>query len=294
MLSIITINYNGLDLTCKMLDSLRRYLSIPFETIVVDNGSENGEASAIEERYGEVTVIRSAENLGYAGGNNLGAKAAKGDYLFFLNNDTEILDGDIETLLSHFGSDPRIGIICPKIRFFEGTRPIQFAGYTEMRGINMKNDLVGYLEEDRGQYGTMTRTPFAHGAAMIVRREAYEDVGPIPECYFLYFEELDWSMMFGRKGWKIMYDPSFTVYHKESATVGQQSALRSYYMTRNRQLFAQRNYTGMKRRLCILYSRFVASPKRILCAVAKGRKDIVQAIRRADRDFRIMMKDKQC
>ena len=285
LISLITVNYNGLDLTCALLESLKANVSEDIETIVVDNGSKNDEAEEIRKRYPEVNAIRSERNLGFAGGNNLGAEAATGDYLFFINNDTEILDNNILALTDAFTRNPEAGIVCPKIRFWDGERRIQFAGYTPMKGIAMKNDLVGFNCIDDGTFDKAAESPFAHGAAMMVSRKAFEDVGPMPECYFLYFEELDWSNMFTRKGWKILYEPSFTVFHKESATTGRESPLRSYYMQRNRQLFARRNYSGAMRLMVILYARYLSGGKRILKALKDGRTDLVKAIIKGNIDF---------
>lgn len=293
-LSIISVNYNGLELTCAMIESVHRNISYPTEIVVVDNGSKVDEAAVIAERYPDVKAIRSEENLGFAGGNNLGVKHATGDYFFFLNNDTEIYEDHFDKIVEVFEKDPKVGMVGPKIRFWAGDRPVQFAGYTAMHGIAMKNDLIGFMQEDDGRYDTPSETPFVHGAAMVVSRKAYEDVGPMPECYFLYFEELDWDLMFTRKGWKLRYEPAQTIYHKESATTGQDSPLRSYYMTRNRQLFAWRNFTGIKRFLIILYARYLSGAKRVLKALAHGRTDIIKAIARGNRDFIKLKKKDIC
>lgn len=291
LISLITVDYNGLELTCALLESLKRNVPDGIEIIVVDNGSENDDAAEIRKRYPYVHAIRSTRNLGFAGGNNLGAKAASGEYLFFINNDTEILDGNIGALLEAFDRNPEAGVVCPKIRFWDGERRIQFAGYTPMKGIAMKNDLIGFNRIDDGSFDTPAESPFAHGAAMMVSRMAFEDVGPMPECYFLYFEELDWSLMFTRKGWKILYEPAFTVYHKESATTGRESPLRSYYMQRNRQLFARRNYSGAMQLMVILYARYLSGGKRILKALKDGRPDLAKAVLKGNRDFLKLKKD---
>ena len=282
-ISIISIDYNGLELTCKMIESLEEKIDFPLEVIIVDNASRTDNAAEIKRRYPFVKTIRSRENLGFAGGNNLGLKEATGDYLFFLNNDTEVLSGDITALCKALDEDPSLGIVCPKIKFTDGT--IQFAGYTEMKGISLANDLVGFCKKDDGTYDSPALSYYAHGAAMMVKREALEEVGPMPECYFLYFEELDWSLMFRRKGWKIKYIPDFSIMHKESASVGQESPLRHYYMTRNRQIFALRNRKGIQKVLSIMYTRYLSSTKRTLKAALGKRWDIVKAIAKGNRDF---------
>lgn len=250
--SIITINYNGLADTCSLIDSIT--FNDSMEVIVVDNASRENEAEEIERRYPAVRVIRSDKNLGFAGGNNLGIKIARGKYIFLINNDTLLKeDGHIDALIRRLESSDKIGAVCPKIRFAWGTHPIQFAGYTQLSTITLRNRGIGYGEEDCGQYDTAHPTPYAHGAAMMLKREAIDKTGLMPECYFLYYEELDWSMMLTRAGYDIWYEPACTIYHKESQATGQNSPLKIYYNTRNRLLFAQRNRSGLDKLLAYTY-----------------------------------------
>lgn len=240
MISIITVNYNGFNDTCELIDTLPLN-DDSLEVIVIDNASEKNEALLIEARYPNVKAIRSNTNLGFAGGNNLGINAATGKYLFFINNDTIIKDFNINVLINRLESSSKIGMVCPKIRFAWEDNPIQFAGYTELSRITLRNKAIGFGEKDMGQHNTPHPTPYAHGAAMLVKREAFEKVGKMPECYFLYYEEYDWSIMFRRAGYEIWYEPLFTIYHKESKSTGQNSPLKTYYITRNRLLLARRN-----------------------------------------------------
>ena len=275
-LSIITINYNGLNDTCELIDS------IPFnnnlEVIVVDNASKQDEASIISERFPLVKVIRSNQNLGFAGGNNIGIKEAKGDYILLINNDTYFKDYNIGSLIKRLESSDNIGIVCPKLRFAWGNNPIQFAGYTPLSNITLRNKAIGFGEEDNGQYNTAHPTPYAHGAAMLIKRKAIEKVGLMPECFFLYYEEIDWSMMFTRAGYEIWYDPSCTVYHKESQSTGQNSPLRTYYITRNRLRLVKRNYKGINKYLSYIYLIGIVATRDIIKYTLQGRFDLVKAV----------------
>ena len=270
--SIITINYNGLKDTCELIDSLPLE-DHSIEVIVVDNASEEDEATIIANHYPQVKVIRSEINLGFAGGNNLGIKAAQGKYLFFINNDTLISEkGKVKSeefasafqpLIERLESCEKIVVVCPKIRFAWGDHPIQFAGYTPLSRYTMRNRSIGFGETDKGQYNTAHPTPYAHGAAMMVKRETLEKVGLMPQCYFLYYEELDWSMMFTRAGYSIWYEPACTIYHKESQATGQNSPLKTYYLTRNRLLFVKRNIQGLRRYITYTYLLLVVAPRDI-------------------------------
>lgn len=277
-LSIITINYNGLKDTCELLGTLPLEDN-SLEVIVVDNASKEDEASIIEQRYPTVTVIRSPQNFGFAGGNNLGIKAAHGRYLFFLNNDTVLRHqtSDFRHLIDRLESSDKIGAVCPKIRFSWEHHPIQYAGYTPLSPITMRNHAIGFGEDDHGQYDTPHPTPYAHGAAMMVKREVIDKAGFMPECYFLYYEELDWSMMIRRAGYDIWYEPACTIYHKESQTTGQASALRTYYVTRNRLLFVRRNNRSHTRYVTYLYLIIVVAGKDLLKHLLQRRTDLAKA-----------------
>ena len=273
--SIITINYNGLEATCALIENIR--FNDDLEVIVVDNASKNQEADAIAQRYPKVRIIRSDRNLGFAGGNNLGIQAARGKYLFLINNDTIFKEFNIHALIDRMESSPAIGIVCPKIRFAWDNNPIQFAGYSRLSKVSVRNHAIGFNEEDHGQYETPDPTQYAHGAAMMIRREAINKVGLMPECYFLYYEELDWSMMFARAGYQIWYEPQCTIYHKESQSTGQNSPLRTYYLTRNRLLLVRRNPQEFNQTLAYLYLIGIVALRDILKYTFMGRCDLLKA-----------------
>lgn len=275
-LSIITINYNGFKDTCDLIDSIP--INDRVEVIVVDNASIEDEARSIQERYPHVKVIKSEQNLGFAGGNNLGIKAAKGEYLFLINNDTYFKDFNIQPLIDRLKSSDKIGMVCPKIRFARDTNPIQFAGYTPLSKITIRNQAIGFGEKDQGQYDKAYPTPYAHGAAMLIKREAIEKVGMMPECYFLYYEEFDWSIMFTRAGYEIWYDPACTIYHKESQSTGQNSPLRTYYITRNRLLLVRRNWHGISKWLAYFYLSLIVAPRDLIRFALKSRFDLTKAV----------------
>ena len=126
---------------------------------MVDNASIQDEASIISERYPQIKVIRSPKNLGFAGGNNIGIKEAKGRYILLINNDTYFEEFNIEALIERFESSNKIGIVCPKLKFAWGNNPIQYAGYTPLTMITVRNQAIGFGEEDHGQYDIPHPTP---------------------------------------------------------------------------------------------------------------------------------------
>jgi GT2 family glycosyltransferase len=273
LVSIITINYNQLQLTLDLLKSLRQITYPNVEVIVVDNASAQNPKETISTQFPEVKVIVSEKNLGFAGGNNLGIVQAKGEYLLFLNNDTEVDPGFIEPFIQLFETNPQAGAASSKILYFESGEIIQYAGSTRINPFTGRNQRVGHLEKDCGQHDTLRETDLAHGAAMMVPRKVIDKVGMMPEFFFLYYEEVDWCETIKRGGYKIFYVPASKVYHKESMSIGKKSTLKTYYMTRNRLLFMRRNTEGVEKISWILFFLFFSLPKNLLSYILKREAD---------------------
>lgn len=265
--SIITVNYNQTSLTCALLKSLRKVSYPDVEVIVVDNGSVDDPTKVITEDYREVKFMRSEKNLGFAGGNNLGIGTATGKYLLFLNNDTEVDSGFLEPLVHLFETNPEAGAASPKILYYESNGVIQYAGSTCVNPYTGRNKRVGFMEKDLGQHDQLRPTDLAHGAAMMVPRSVIEKVGIMPEFFFLYYEEIDWCERIKKAGYNIYFVPASRVYHKESMSVGKNSTLKTYYMTRNRLLFMRRNTTGLKKIFWVLFFISFSLPKNALTFV---------------------------
>ncbi len=270
LVSIISINYDQPQVTFGMLESLRNLSYKNIEIIIVDNASPNHDPEQIKQRYPEIKLIKSGINLGFAGGNNLGIKEAKGKYLFFLNNDTEVTSDCLEPLVNLFESNSTAGIASPKIKFFDSDNIIQYAGSTEINPWTGRNRGIGSMEKDTGQFNLSTKTDLAHGAAMMVPRAVIDKAGLMPEIYFLYYEELDWCEMIKREGYSCHYVGEASVYHKESMSVGKASLLKTYYINRNRLLFIRRNFSGFQKWSSYLLFLALAIPKRSAGHAIKG------------------------
>lgn len=309
MVSIITVNYNQADYTCALLDSIRRQDFRDVEVLLVDNASRDNPATLIAERYPEVRFIRSERNIGFAGGNNLAVREAKGEYLFFINNDAEVTEGCIARLVRFFEEKPRVGIISPLICYFpegveaggwrvEGRGPkveseaasslhppastvhpdlIQYAGMTRLHPITARNRTIGNKELDQGQFAEPQPTAYAHGAAMMLRRSVLDEVGPMSEDFFLYYEELDWCERIRQAGWEVWTEPRARVYHKESAAVQQLGGLKTYYLNRNRVWFMRRHYGGWRLAGFYAFLLLVTVPKNVASYFLKGEKENLAA-----------------
>ena len=273
LISIIILNYNTLEVTCEFIESTRSLTYPNYEIILVDNASRQDPTQWIRDRYPEVRLIVNKRNLGFAGGNNVGIQAAKGDYYFIVNNDTEVTPTLLEHLLEPFSTDPKIGVVSPKIRFHSNPDIIQYAGFTEINPFTGRNRLIGFRERDQGQHDKSGYTAYTHGAAMMVKKEVIKKVGLMPDIFFLYYEELDWSAHLRREGYRIFYQASALIYHKESISVGKESVLKAYYQNRNRVLFMRRNSTGHQFLFFLLFLILIIIPKMIVVYSFNGQFD---------------------
>ncbi len=281
LVSIITVNFNQTEVTCALLESIRRQDYQAVEIIVVDNGSQDDPESLLTTRYPEIRYVRSETNLGFAGGNNLGLQETTGEFLFFVNNDAEITAGCVTRLVDLLRQKPDAGVVSPLICYFpppgQKTEIIQYAGMTAVHAITARNRLIGHLETDHGQYNQPLPTAYAHGAAMMVPRKIVDQVGPMSTSFFLYYEELDWCERIRRAGYSVWIEPRARVYHKESLTVKTLGALKTYYLHRNRIYFMRRNYGGWKLALFYVYLLLVVVPKNIVTLIFKAEWDNLRA-----------------
>lgn len=260
LVSIITVNYNQAQVTCELIASLSKVTYPHIEIIVVDNASHE-RPTIIREKHNHVQLIESKENLGFAGGNNLGLQFATGEYILFINNDVEVVPNFLEPLIDQLQSDSSIGAVSPKIKYFHTNNTIQYAGSHAVNPLTLRNGHVGCGQKDEGQFDRKQITSYAHGACMMVPSSIFNTIGKMDEQFFLYYEEQDWCERINRAGMKIYYVPESVVLHKESISTGKNSVLKTYYLTRNRILFARKNFKGSTFLLAMLYLIFISVPK---------------------------------
>ena len=216
LVSIITVQYNRYEETLQFLESISQIEYENYEVIVVDNGSELDAVSLIQNQYPKVHVIASASNLGFAGGNNLGLNYCNGEYILFINNDTEVTPDFLDHLVLLGNTVPNLGMVSPRIQYSTPKGILQYAGSTELNTFTLRNRSLGYGEVDKGQYTLSYQTAFGHGAAMMVPKAILTTVGLMDEHYFLYYEEYDWCARLKAKGFDIYYCGDALIYHKES------------------------------------------------------------------------------
>jgi len=278
LVSIVSVQYGHAEVTIDMVLSLRKISYPNIEIIIVDNASPDEHPEIVKEKCPEIIYIESDKNLGFAGGNNLGFKVAKGKYILLLNNDTEVEQGFLEPLVEKMENDESIGIVSPKIRFYHSPDTLQYVGYDPINSITQRGGAKGFGEKDKGQYEKDELASYGHGAAMMVSMKAIKEVGLMADIFFLYYEELDWAHRIRDAGYKIYYVHNSIIYHKESiSTGGRVSPLRAYYMTRNRIMYLRRNFSGLTYFFAILYQLLIAVPKNATLIAIKAKPKYIRA-----------------
>lgn len=267
--TLVTVNYNTEKDTGNLLKSLENIKKDDFELniIVVDNGSENRFKLNAKEYKNNIKILISEENLGFAGGYNLGIKEAlnqNSDYILIVNNDTIIHLEMLKNLLQTIENDPGIGVTVPKIYFAKGHefhkdmyRPNELGkviwyagGSTDWN--NVKSIHRGVDEVDRGQYNDIESIEFATGCCILFKKEVLEKVGLFDERYFLYYEDADLSERIKKAGYKIYYAPKALLVHvNASSSGGPGGALHDYFLTRNQMLFGL-TYAPLKSKIALV------------------------------------------
>ena len=290
LVSFITVNYDHLSDTIEFLESAKELTYPNIEIIVVDNNSPREKPTEeVKRSYPNVRFIQNSKNLGFAGGNNAGLREAHGDYFFLLNNDTllpisttspktSVLPKNfLEPIIHFMETHADAGMASPKVVYPDGVT-IQYAGARGISPLTGRGKRLGLFEKDKGQYNTNYKTDLGHGAALIIPKKIADLVGPMPELYFLYYEEHDWCEQVKRLGYTMYYIGESYIIHKESiSTGGGESPLKIYYLTRNRLLFMRRNFFGLPFLLGLVFFLLISTPKSLLKYLVQGKLNLMKS-----------------
>jgi GT2 family glycosyltransferase len=252
----IVLNYNGRDVTLQALASLRQMTYPAFDLLVVDNGSTDGSTAAIAAAFPDVFQVRTEENLGPAGGCNLGIVWAleRGyPYLLLLNNDIEVDPEMLSVLVAAAEADPTLGAVGPKAYYYGDRNRIWSAG-----GILQFRESVtrerGQNEIDRGQYDRDGEVDFVNGCAMLVRREAFEQAGLWDPIYRLSVEDADFCLRMKQHGLRCWYTHQARLWHMVAfATKGVYKAGKTFHTGRSTMIFVRRYATAAQRLRSFLF-----------------------------------------
>lgn len=286
---IIILNWNGKQDTLECLESVCKIDYPNFDVIVVDNGSTDDSVAAIKTAFPQVILIENKENLGFAGGNNVGIKHALqngAEFVFLLNNDT-VVDPDILVqLVTAHETLHKPGFLGCKIYFYDRPKVIQHFGGEVIFTPILSGRHIGDGEDDKGQFEKVQTCDYVTGCALLFHRNVIQKVGLLDERYFVYWEDADWGMRAKQFGYNNYVIPEAKLWHKVSASTYGAHPLRLYYFNRNRLLFAS-SHSDKDRNL--ITSAYNATQQEISQILSSGywlKRAGLQAIRQGTRDFK--------
>lgn len=264
--AIIIVNWNSYNDTIECLKSLNDIKEVNFKVFLVDNNSTDKSMDEIISYYDnysfnyDIEFICNKENLGFAGGNNVGIRKAYNDnckFFWLLNNDTVVDEKALVNLINTFKNED-IGIVGSKILYYDSNK-IWFAGGLINEYIG-RTSHIGIKEDDLGQYDYQKEVDYISGCSLCFTREMLDKVGYMLEDYFLYFEETDWNLRAKKCGFKIIYVPDSIVYHKVSYSSGGMNNIKPYvpyYELRNSIAMIKRTQNNTRFLLTIVYAVFL-------------------------------------
>jgi GT2 family glycosyltransferase len=244
-IGIALISWNRFDLLAACLESIRRSAYERIMIVVVDNGSTDGSPARLRAAYPEVEVIENGANLGFAGANNVGIRrllARGADCVLLLNDDTEIAPDMLATLVGALYADERIGIVGPKIYYFDRCDTVWFAGGAVGRFGQVNHPGADLI--DRGDDATEIDVDYICGCALMVKRPALERLGVLDERFFAYYEETEFCARARAAGFRVRLAPRAVMWHKVKPGDRAGTSLYLYLMARNRLLYLRATRAG--------------------------------------------------
>ena len=255
-LTVIVVNWNvGGLLRCCLASIEANRGDLNLEVIVVDNASVDDSVQIVKQEFPWVHLIASQENLGYTGGNNLGAQEAQGRYLLILNPDTEVVGDALERMVAYLDEHPTVGGVGPQLLYPDGsvqpscrrfprlaTAFLEGTPFSRRWFPNNRFERMYYMADC--PHDRIQAVDWVVGAALMVRRETWNEVGPLDDQFFMYSEELDWCHRCRGAGWEIHYLPLAQVIHRHKGSAGQIPATTRVRLNRSRVLYF-RKYFGM-------------------------------------------------
>jgi GT2 family glycosyltransferase len=243
--SIIMLVWNSYEVTRDCLLSLRKLDYPAYEVILVDNGSIDSSGERLAREFPEVKFIRNEQNLGFTGGNNVGMRDALGrgaDYLLLLNNDTIVSPNFLTEMVRVAESDSGIGMLNPKIYYYEPADTIWYAGGKYVRWKTFPVHF-GLRQRDDGRYNQTQEVSFVSGCALLVKAAVARKIGLLDETFFLSYEDVDWSARAIKAGYKAVYAPASVIWHRDSYDTKRNAGLakRDFYNMRNAVLCARKH-----------------------------------------------------
>jgi hypothetical protein len=243
--AIVVLSWNGRDDTLACLASIEAIAWPSLDVLCVDNGSEDGSPTAVRERFPAVTLIENGENLGYAGGNNVGLRAAferGADWVLLVNNDATLAPDAVRELDTVARARPRAGVLGGKVLFADPPDTVWFAGQRFNAALGYSGRPRGYRRPDGPRYDGIEVVDRVVGACMAVSRALVDEVGLLDEELFAYVEDVDWALRARAAGYEVLLVPNARAWHRVAASSGGESASTTsmYYGVRNTIVVSER------------------------------------------------------
>ncbi|MFC1753742.1 glycosyltransferase family 2 protein [Thermoproteota archaeon] len=239
LVSIVIINYNGKVFLHRCIDSVLQSKFKNFEIIFVDNNSSDGSADYLKNNFQDdrIAIHKADKNYGVPGGRNIGFLESRGEFVVFLDNDTEVDKDWLGQLLEVFQSDEKIAVAQCKLLNFEERNRFDHAGdYLTPFGFLCERSKQGL---DRGQFDNVDEIFSSKGAAMMVRSSIFRGIGMFDSSYFMYLEETDFCMRVWLAGYKVVFVPKSIVWHAYGTSL---KDVNQYYSTYVVRFYGSRNY----------------------------------------------------
>ena len=222
--AVVVVTWNALPWLEHCLDSVRDR-----DLVVVDHGSTDGTLDFIRTHYPAARIVEQ-ENKGMGGGNNAGMRVASARYFFLLNSDAWIVGDGLERLVAYADEHPDTAVVGPRLRNPDGSLQRSVRGeptlwrlateYLFIRKLAPRSNLLNPLYAGGVDHEHETEADWLYGPALLVRREAVDEVGFFDEDFFMFSEEVDWMTRFRRAGWKVRFYPGAEVVHVGGASHG--------------------------------------------------------------------------
>lgn len=250
LVSLITVNWNGLEYLKMLFSSLRKVSYRPIEIILVDNASTDESVAFTREHFPEVKIVQNDKNYMYARGNNEGIKIARGKILCLINNDVKVDPGFLEPVVQTFLADEAVVACQPKLLDLNSPEQFEYAGaaggFIDRYGYPfLRGRLFFTIEEDRGQYDSDTNLFWASGACLFLRKVTLEEIGLLDEDFILHMEEIDLCWRIHLAGKQIRYVSASRVWHKGGGTMSADDPRKVYWNYRNNIFLLVKNLSGV-------------------------------------------------
>jgi len=264
--SIIILNWNRLEDTIECLESLKKITYPSYEVVVVDNGSKGNDAQVLKQNFGDyIYLIQNDRNYGYTGGNNIAIRYAlynsQPDYFLILNNDVVVAPDFLTEMVKVAESDGSIGIVGPKVYYFDFPNIIHSAGMKTNMWLGYLG-YIGYKRSDAGQHDVQREVDSISGCCLLIKNEVIHQVGMFDESYFSYWDEVDYCFRAKKASFRIIYVPQAIAWHKKVLKKKlwgklpyeeQASPFAYYYWARNSFRFTRKNGTKGQYSTFLLY-----------------------------------------